>query len=142
MCIWIPSPLEDFSCKSFFCILLDYSPSKEFVFDVLWRIKIPKKSFTRSCEHYGLALEKDTLVSWAFRCRKGEGVLDHLFWSCEFTRFVWLHFFQEVGILFALHRYIRDMIGEFLLHPTFGEKDRFSMVCWSLCDVMGLALLS
>lgn len=100
------------------------------------------ESFTRSCEHYGLALEKDTLVSWAFRCRKGEGVLDHLFWSCEFTRFVWLHFFQEVGILFALRRYIRDMIGEFLLHPTFGEKDRFSMVCWSLCDVMGIALLS
>lgn len=39
---WSPNPLKGLSCKSF-RLLLDPSLANESVFDVLWRIKIPKK---------------------------------------------------------------------------------------------------
>lgn len=36
-------PLENFTCRLFFRILLNLSPIIELVFDVLHKIKIPKK---------------------------------------------------------------------------------------------------
>ena len=41
--VWIPNPNRGFSCNSLFGRLLDPAPSKESVFYVIWRIKVPKK---------------------------------------------------------------------------------------------------
>ena len=42
--VWSPNPVEGFSCKSFFRILVNHSSVVESVFIVLWSLKIPKKS--------------------------------------------------------------------------------------------------
>lgn len=42
--VWKPNPVDGFSCKSFFRLLLDPSPVNESIFDDrLWMIKISKK---------------------------------------------------------------------------------------------------
>lgn len=40
--IWNLDPLEGFSCNSSFRCQLDHSPSREYIFPALWRIKFPK----------------------------------------------------------------------------------------------------
>lgn len=38
--VWSPNPSLGFSCNSLFTLLLDPFPSREFVFYVVWRIKV------------------------------------------------------------------------------------------------------
>ena len=40
---WNPNPRRDFTCKSLFSLLIDPSPPTESVFDVVYRVKVPKK---------------------------------------------------------------------------------------------------
>lgn len=42
-CVWIPNPNREFSCTSLFRLLVDPSPPKKSIFDVVCRTKVPKK---------------------------------------------------------------------------------------------------
>lgn len=82
------SPLEGFSCKSFFRIILDPSPRVESVFDVLWRIKIPKKvkfffwlvllGHVNTINRFSRKIPSLIGHFYCILCRKAEENLDHL----------------------------------------------------------------
>lgn len=89
--------MEGLSYKSFFRILNDPSPVVELVFDVLLRIKIPKKvrfflaSFLGCINTMGKVLRKLSLLKSPFRCilcQKAEENLDHLLRECPFAKSV------------------------------------------------------
>ena len=96
--IWNPNPSEGFSCISFFRLLLDPSLLELFVFDIVWRIKIPMKVrffiwqvlLGRVSTGDRLVRRRTTLVEplCCILCRKAEEDMNHLFWDCQYTRTV------------------------------------------------------
>lgn len=115
-----------------FSLLRDPSLFREFVFDVVCRIKVPKKArfFIRQVL-LGWINTIDRLVKSmtllvgpfsCFLCQKAKEDLDNLFWDCQHERAVWNSFLQEFDSIFVGQRSVRVTIEEFLLHPPFREK--------------------
>ena len=129
--IWHPSPSEGFSCESYFKSLLDPSPTRQSVFEVVWKLKIPKKV---SFFTWQLLLGRVNTLQWMVRkrtmlmgpfcsilCRKAEEDLNHLFWLCHYTTAVWNLFLQDY-VNYARHHDFQATISEFLLNLPFKEK--------------------
>lgn len=56
---------------------------------------------------------------------EGGGKLASLYLDCPYARSIWILFLQEVDVSLACQRNVCMMIGEFLLHLPFREKERF-----------------
>ncbi|TYK29954.1 reverse transcriptase [Cucumis melo var. makuwa] len=123
--VWSANPSQGFSSKSLFSLLLDPSPTREFVFYAVWRIKVCKKVrfFT-----WQVLLDRANIVDRLVRrgeprwssnccilCRKAKEDLDHLLWDCQYARAVWGSFLQEFDVRLAGLRTVRKTIEEFLL---------------------------
>ena len=86
--VWSPNPSQGFSSKSLFSLLLDPSPTREFVFYVIWRIKVRTKvrffTWQVLLGHVNIVdrlVSRRTMIVEPFYhilCRKAEEDLDHL----------------------------------------------------------------
>lgn len=120
------------------------------MFNVVWRIKIPKKVrlfiwqvLLDRVNTLDRQVTKRALLVGPFcciMCQKTEEDLDHLLWDCQYTRDVWSYFFfQEFDVSFAAKGTsvlrLRSSFSIYLL-----ERDPFlwfAGVCTMIWDLWG-----
>ena len=126
VCAWSPNLSQGFMCKSLFNLLLNPSPSRESVFNVVWRIKVSKKV---RFFIWQVLLGQDNTMDRLVKMR--EYALLGLFVACfvERQRKTLTISFGTArcvlcGVFFcrSLAKSIHSTIEEFLLHPPFREK--------------------
>uniref|UniRef100_A0A9I9CGT0 2Fe-2S ferredoxin-type domain-containing protein n=1 Tax=Cucumis melo TaxID=3656 RepID=A0A9I9CGT0_CUCME len=124
----------------------DPSPSREFVFHVVWRTKVSVKvRFFIWKVLFGRVSTVDRLVRrsslvgpfCSLLCQRAEEDHDHPFWDCHYTPALWSMLLQDFGVNYAGQRGVRatiELLGCVLSCGTF--EGRRTIGCF-----VGYALL-